>query len=57
MAKKKLKTYDIGGLPENERDFFYKILSEWKEAQSSEIVAIKKALEELEKYRESKNEM
>ena len=52
----KITTSDIGGLPEDEKDFFYQKLSEWKEITNSESLAIRKALSELERYREEKYE-
>ena len=53
---KKIKTEDIGGLPENEKDFFYQKLSEWKEITNSESLSIQKALRDLERFQREKND-
>ncbi len=52
----KIKTENIGGLPEDERNYFYKDLAYWKSILYSETLAIKNALRDLEIYIEKKTD-
>ena len=52
----KIKTEDIGGLPVEERDFFYERFTYWKGIVRSESLAIQKSLEALERYKKGKEE-
>ena len=52
----KLKTNDIGGLLEDEKDFFYERFAYWKGIVRSESLAIQNALEDLQRFKEDKNE-
>ena len=53
---KKIKTEDIGGLLEDEKDFFYERFAYWKGIVRSESLAIQNALEDLQRFKEDKNE-